>query len=209
MPEMKKLAVFVSGSGSNMLAIHRAIVDEKIDAEISLVISNTKKSKALEKAETRGIENLVLNPKSFDAASKYEEKLLSVLHEYQIDAIILAGYLKRIPPIVVDRYSERILNIHPSLLPAFGGHGFYGMKVHEAAIARGVKWSGVTIHLVTSEYDEGPIVLQQPVEVMDSDTPAELAARILDTEHKLFPKAVALLVENRLSISAGKVQIES
>jgi len=201
------LAVFVSGSGSNMMAIQKGIEEGKIDGQISLVISNKDKALALEKARVKGIATRVIKQKDFKDVEAHSQHLADLLGEFSIEAVLLAGYLKMIPSNITAIFENRILNIHPSLLPAFGGKGYYGRRVHEAVLKRGAKWTGVTIHMVSPEYDEGPIVLQEAVPVKPDDSVETLAKRVLEVEHKLYPRAVALLVQNKLKLKNGIVSI--
>lgn len=178
----KKLAVLVSGSGSNLEALINAVNDGIItNAEISLVISSKPDVLALKRAENAGIPALCV---------KSDGQILEKLREYDIDLILLAGYMKILTPTLIEAYKDRILNIHPSLLPAFGGKGMYGMRVHEAVIQAGAPVSGCTVHVVTEEIDAGPILGQTEVPVIAEDTPESLAARVSKQEHILYPKTV-------------------
>ena len=196
-----RLAVLASGRGSNLQAIieHFDNIARERVAKVALVASNRADSPALIRAATAS-----LDIASFDAADNGSE-LLELLRRFRIDLVVLAGYLKRIPPLVIREYSSRIINIHPALLPAFGGEGMYGARVHEAVIASGAKESGVTVHLVDDEYDRGPIVAQWRVPVERSDTPESLAARVLAVEHVVYPRAiemVAILQNTESKVSA-------
>jgi len=183
----KKIAVLVSGSGSNLGALIQAVADGIIKgAEISLVISNKQDAYALTRAENAGVPNFCL---------KSDEHILAKLKEFAIDVVLLAGYMKILTSTLLEAYKDRILNIHPSLLPAFGGKGMYGMRVHEAVIEAGAAVSGCTVHLVTEEVDAGPILAQASVEVAPGETPQGLAARVLKKEHALYPRAVQEFVE--------------
>jgi len=183
-----RLAVLASGRGSNLQAIieHFDNIARERVAKIALVASNRADSPALIRAATAS-----LDIASFDTADDGTE-LLDLLRKFRIDLVVLAGYLKRIPPLVIRDYSGRIINIHPALLPAFGGEGMYGARVHEAVIASGAKESGVTVHLVDDEYDRGPIVAQWRVPVEKSDTPESLAARVLAVEHVVYPRVIEM-----------------
>jgi len=191
------------------MAILDAIDSGSLNARVSLVLSNTLKAGALEKASSRGISTEVISEKSFENFDEYSIALVQKLADLQIETIVLAGFLRKIPELLIQNYPNQILNIHPSLLPAFGGKGFYGQRVHEAVVKRGVKWTGVTIHYVTANYDEGPIILQELVEVLPRDSAETLAQRVLLTEHNLYPKALELHVNNRLEIKDGLVTIKS
>jgi phosphoribosylglycinamide formyltransferase-1 len=190
-----KLAVFASGGGSNFQAIVDAAASGRFSGEVVLCLSNRKAAGVLDRAQTAGIPTVVLSPRNFDDAAEYEDVLLATLSRYGVDFIALAGYLQKIPPKIVERFRGRIVNIHPALLPAFGGKGMYGIHVHEAVLAAGVSTSGATVHVVDEEYDTGPIVLQEAVAVEPGDTPETLAARVLEVEHRLYPAALALLAE--------------
>lgn len=184
-----RLAVLASGRGSNLQAIidHFDNLARERIAKVALVASNRADSPALIRAATASIDIA-----SFDAADD-GASLLELLRKFRIDLVVLAGYLKRIPPAVVREYSGRILNIHPALLPDFGGEGMYGARVHEAVIASGARESGVTVHLVDNEYDRGPIIAQWRIPVEPSDTPETLAARVLAVEHVVYPRTVEMV----------------
>src|SRR3954464_8295932 len=184
-----RIAVLASGRGSNLQAIidhFDSIARERV-AKVVLVASNRSDSPALIRAATASIDIA-----SFDAADDGAQ-LLDLLRRFRVDLVVLAGYLKRVPPTVIREYAGRIVNIHPALLPAFGGEGMYGARVHEAVIASGARESGVTVHLVDNEYDRGPIVAQWRVAVKKSDTPESLAARVLNVEHTVYPRAVEMV----------------
>jgi phosphoribosylglycinamide formyltransferase 1 len=184
-----RLAVLASGRGSNLQAIieHFDNLARERVAKVELVASNRPDSPALIRAATASIDIAHFN------ASDDGSELLGLLREFRIDLVVLAGYLKRIPPKVIREYAGRIINIHPALLPAFGGEGMYGARVHEAVIASGAEESGVTVHLVDDEYDRGPIVAQWRVSVNKTDTPESLAARVLNVEHVVYPRAVEMV----------------
>jgi phosphoribosylglycinamide formyltransferase-1 len=184
-----RLAVLASGRGSNLQAIIEhfdSLARERV-ATVSLVASNRADSPALLLAETASIEIAHFN------AGDDGSELLDLLRKFRIDLIVLAGYLKRIPPKVISEYAGRIMNIHPALLPAFGGEGMYGARVHEAVIASGAEETGVTVHLVNDDYDRGPIVAQWRMPVDKSDTADSLAARVLNVEHVVYPRAVEMV----------------
>jgi phosphoribosylglycinamide formyltransferase/phosphoribosylglycinamide formyltransferase-1 len=196
-----RLAVLASGRGSNLQAIieHFENLSRERVATVVLVASNRPDSPALLRAATASIDI-----STFDAADDGTQ-LLELLRKFRVDLVVLAGYLKRIPPVVVAEYSGRIINIHPALLPDFGGEGMYGARVHEAVIASGARESGVTVHLVDDDYDRGPIVAQWRVPVEKSDTPETLAARVLAVEHVVYPRViemVAILQNTESKISA-------
>ncbi|MGI9174921.1 MAG: phosphoribosylglycinamide formyltransferase [Rhodothermales bacterium] len=202
-----RLAVFASGSGSNFEAIARAIEEDALPARLALCLSNRPDAGVFERAARFGVPTETLRLADFAQEANYTAALLGLLLRYDVTFIALAGYLRRIPPEVVHAFSERIVNIHPALLPAFGGHGMYGRRVHEAALDYGVRWSGATVHLVDNDYDTGPIVLQEPVPVHPDDTPEALAARVLEAEHLLYPEALRLFAEGRVAVEGRKVVI--
>ncbi len=205
---MLNIAVFGSGRGSNFRAILREILQGSIPgAKISLVISNNSTAGILEHAREHGLPALHVSRKQFATDDEYDAALLQALEKYGANFIILAGYMKRLPPAVVTAYRNRILNIHPALLPNHGGEGMYGVHVHEAVLAAGDRVSGATVHLVDEEYDHGSIVIQKQVPVYPGDTVESLAARVLDVEHSLYPEAVRLFAEDRVRISDGHVTI--
>ncbi len=202
-----RLAVFASGSGSNFGAMLKAIDAGKLDAEPVLLITTRPAIGAIDKAEARDIPVAILPPAKFESEGAFAEVLLHALTEHQTNFIALAGYLKKIPASTVDAFKHRILNIHPALLPSFGGEGMYGRRVHETVLEYGCRVSGVTVHLVDSEYDTGPIVLQEPVAVRPDDTPKSLAARVLQLEHRLYPQALQLFAEGRVVVDGRRVHI--
>ena len=184
-----RLAVLASGRGSNLQAIidHFDNLARERVAKVVLVASNRADSPALLRAGTASIDTATFNP------SDDGSELLALLQKFRIDLVVLAGYLKRIPPMVIGEYAGRIINIHPALLPAFGGEGMYGARVHEAVIASGATETGVTVHLVDDEYDRGPILAQWRVRVDKSDTAESLAARVLNVEHVVYPRVVEMV----------------
>ena len=200
---MLRLAVLVSGGGTNLQAIMDAIRSGKIEnAEIVTVISNNKNAYALERAKAYGTEGLLISPRDYEDREEFNQALLEALKEREIDLIVLAGYLVVVPPCVIREFENRIINIHPSLIPSFCGTGCYGLHVHEKALARGVKVSGATVHFVDEGTDTGPIILQKPVAVEQGDTPETLQRRIMEeAEWKILPEAISL-------IAAGKVHVE-
>ncbi len=201
------LAVFVSGSGSNFQAILDEIRQGTLDAKVALCISDKPAAKALERARANGIPTDVLSPNAFATEDEYAAAMLETLNRHGANFIALAGFLRKIPSQVVRAFRNRMLNIHPALLPAFGGHGMFGKRVHEAVLAYGARWTGVTVHLVDEEYDTGPVVLQEPVRVLQDDTPETLAARVLEMEHQLYPAALRLFAESRITVEERKVRI--
>lgn len=203
-----RIAVFASGGGTNFQAILDAIDRGDLAARVALCVSNREEAGALDRARRYDVSTAVLDPSAFDDEATYVEALLSELDAHDVNFIALAGYLRMIPAPVVERFRNRMTNIHPALLPAFGGKGMYGMHVHRAVIKYGVRWSGATVHLVDETYDTGPIVLQEPVPVYPDDTPDELAARVLEVEHRLYPEALRLFAEDRIRREGRTIFIE-
>ena len=201
------LAVFVSGSGTNLQAIIDAVAGGKLSAKIRLVLSSRPDAFALQRAEKHGIPAVYLSSKEFDSREKFVRAMMETLQRHQVDFIALAGYMRRVPPEVVQKFKNRITNIHPALLPAFGGKGMYGILVHRAVIEYGCKVTGVTVHIVDEEYDHGPIVAQRCVHVLDDDTPETLAARVLEVEHQLYPEVLQLFAEGRVIVEGRRVKI--
>lgn len=198
------IAIFCSGTGSNFKALWQAIADRKLEARIVLCLSNREQCGALDFATRHGIATSRLREASFDSPDAFAAAMLAALQEQQTDVVLLAGYMRKVPPAVVNAYSNRMLNIHPALLPKFGGPGMYGLHVHEAVIAAGEKRSGATIHFVSEAYDEGAILLQGTVPVLSGDTPEQLAERVLACEHRLYPDALELLLER---IAGGEQRV--
>jgi len=201
------IGIFASGRGSNFIAILRAIEEGRLAARIGVVISNKADAGALLAARAQNIPAYHISPPAYGEQSEddYVAAVRQVLYRHQIDFIALAGYLKKLPAAIVREFRNRIVNIHPALLPSFGGKGMYGIHVHEAVLEAGVKVTGVTVHLVDEEYDHGPIVLQRAVEVNDDDTPETLAERVLQVEHELYPEALQLFAEGRIRVDHGRV----
>ncbi|NTW55928.1 MAG: phosphoribosylglycinamide formyltransferase [Chlorobiaceae bacterium] len=198
-----RLAVFCSGTGSNFKALQRAITEKQIDAEFVLCISNRSQCGATEYARINGIPVLHLQENQFPDHDSFSAAMLSALKEHGTDYLILAGYMRKIPDLIVDAYRDRILNIHPALLPKFGGEGMYGIRVHAAVLAAGETESGATVHLVDEVYDRGRVLMQQSVPVLPGDTPETLAARVLACEHELFPLALEKLLGERKAGCGG------
>lgn len=192
---MLRVLVMVSGGGTNLQAIIDGVQDGTItNTELVGVISNNYGVKALERAEKAGISAQVVSPKDYENRESFNEGLLSAVNSYKPDLIVLAGFLVVIPEAMIDAYENRIINIHPSLIPSFCGTGYYGLKVHEAALARGVKLTGATVHYVDKGTDTGPILLQKAVEVKAKDTPEVLQRRVMEeAEWKLLPEAIQLI----------------
>ena len=201
------LAVFVGtrGRGSNLFALHEAMEQGRLAAKIVAVVGTRGDAPALERARDAGLPVLIVDPKSL--GDDYESALLSALKDAGADTIALAGFLRRVPSRIIQAYHSRIVNIHPSLLPLFGGVGMYGEHVHRAAIEYGVKVSGCTVHFVDEAYDTGPIITQRTVPVLEGDTAETLAARILPLEHALFAESLQLLAQGRLHLDGRIVRI--
>lgn len=192
--EKKRLAVFCSGTGSNFRALFHAIIERELPAEIVLCISNHEQCGAIEFARRYDIETLHLPENLFASHADFSDAMLQALHDRQIDMILLAGYLRKVPDAVVAAFPEKIINIHPALLPQFGGPGMYGINVHKAVIHSGETRSGATVHYVNEEYDKGRIIMQHHVPVLKNDTPEILAERVLRCEHRLYPEALEKLL---------------
>ena len=205
--EPLRLTIFASGHGSNFRAILDNIEKGNLAAKIVLVLSNRSSAGALSTARERGIPALHLSQKQYESEGEYIKQLLKALEDHQTQIIILAGYLKKIPAAVIKHYKNRILNIHPALLPSFGGEGLYGHHVHQAVLDYGCKVSGATVHLVDEEYDTGPPIVQRCVPVLEGDTAETLSQRVLKIEHQIFPEAIKLFAENRIRIEERKVKI--
>lgn len=199
---MKKLAVLASGGGTDLQSIIDAVERGEIDGEISVVISDKENAYALTRAENHGIRREWVKRGESDT-------LLSLLDSIGVDYVILAGYLGILPEVVVKRYHNKIINIHPSLIPSFCGMGFYGMRVHEAVYNRGVKYTGATVHFVDEGADTGAIIKQVVVEVDELDTPETIQQKVLKEEHKLLPHVVGLLCADKVSIENGRVKIKA
>ena len=206
---MLKLAVLVSGGGTNLQAIIDAISAGKItNACISVVISNNVNAYALERARAHGIEALCISPKDFESREAFNQAFLEKLNSYNVDLVVLAGFLVVLPEMMIKEYENRIVNIHPSLIPSFCGKGFYGLKVHEGVLTRGVKVTGATVHFVDEGTDTGPIILQKAVEVKQGDTPEVLQRRVMEqAEWVILPKAIGLIANGKVSVKDGHVII--
>lgn len=207
---MLKLAVLVSGGGTNLQAIIDAISAGKItNACISVVISNNANAYALERARAHGIEALCISPKDFESREAFNQAFLDKLNSYNVDLVVLAGFLVVLPEMMIKEYTNRIVNIHPSLIPSFCGKGFYGLKVHEGVLARGVKVTGATVHFVDEGTDTGPIILQKAVEVEQGDTPEVLQRRVMEqAEWVILPKAIDLIANGRVKVEGRRTVIE-
>ena len=207
---MLNVVVLVSGGGTNLQAIIDAVESGQItNTKIAGVISNNQNAYALERAKKHGIPSLCISPKQFASREEFNEQFLEKVNELHPDLIVLAGFLVVIPPAMIETYRNRIVNIHPSLIPSFCGTGFYGLKVHEAALARGVKVVGATVHFVDEGTDTGPIILQKAVEVEPGDTPEVLQRRVMEqAEWKILPKAIGLIANGKVSVVEGLTVIK-
>lgn len=204
---MLRVAVMVSGGGTNLQAIIDAVESGRItNTELVAVVSNNKGAYALERAKKAGIKDVVVSPKDYDTREEFNKALIETVDSLKVDLIVLAGYLVVIPPEMIDKYENRIINIHPSLIPSFCGTGFYGLKVHEAALARGVKVVGATVHFVDKGTDTGPIILQKTVAVEEGDTPKILQQRVMEqAEWILLPQAIDLIANDKVVVVDGRV----
>lgn len=201
MKQHLRIAVLASHGGSNLQALIDGCASGQIDGEVVLVVSNNKKAFALERARNHHIDTLILTDAAYPAPNEYAGELLSQLASRKVNLICLAGYMKMIPQPVIEEYRNRIVNIHPALLPKHGGKGMYGIHVHESVIAARESETGVTIHLVNEHYDDGRIIAQESVAVLPDDTPQSLQERVLELEHQLYPDTVA-------RIAAGEITLE-
>ena len=207
---MLKIAVLVSGGGTNLQAIIDKIAEGVItNTEIAVVISNNKNAYALERAKQAGIEAVCVSPKDYENREQFNQEFLKTLDSYQVDLVVLAGFLVVIPPAMIQKYENRIINIHPSLTPSFCGTGYYGLKVHEGALARGVKVTGATVHFVDEGTDTGPIILQKAVEVQNGDTPEILQRRVMEqAEWEILPRAIHLIANGKVTVKDKKAVVE-
>lgn len=206
---MLKIAVCVSGGGTNLQAIIDAVENGKItNTEIAVVISNNKNAYALERAKAHNIEGVCISPKDYENRAAFNKAFLEKLDSYGVDLVVLAGFLVVIPEEMIRSYRNRIINVHPSLIPSFCGTGYYGLKVHEAALSRGVKVTGATVHFVDEGTDTGPIILQKAVAVEDGDTPEILQRRVMEqAEWNILPQAINLIANDKVSVVDGKAVI--
>lgn len=206
---MLKIAVMVSGGGTNLQALIDAVEAGQIEhTQIVAVISNKQDAYALERAKTHSIPGLCISPKDFADRDAFGRALVKTLQEKQADLVVMAGYLVILPEILVQTYQNRMINIHPSLIPSFCGAGYYGLKVHEAVLARGVKVTGATVHFVDEGTDTGPIILQKAVSVHADDTPKTLQQRVMEqAEWKILPQAVSLIAQGKVAVTDGIVRI--
>ncbi len=201
------LAVFISGGGTNLQALIDACETPDYPAKISVVISNEPDVKGLERADSASIPSIVVNHKDYKTREDFEDALQEALAQYDVDLICLAGFMRILTPKFFDKWSDKIINTHPSLLPKHGGKGMYGHHVHKAVLDNGDTQSGVSVHGVIPECDQGPIIVQRSVPVLSGDTPETLAARVLKQEHIAYPEAVALIARGEIKIINGQVEI--
>lgn len=200
----RTLGVLISGRGSNLQAILDAIAAGRLDARVGVVVSNKLDARGLERAQRAGVPTVVLSLEDYDSREAFDEAVLVALRERDVDVVCLAGFMRILSPVLVRAFPNRILNIHPSLLPAF-----IGLHAQEQAVEHGVKVSGCTVHLVDEELDHGPILLQATVPVEECDTEETLSARILEREHELYPKAIQLVLDGKVTIEGRRARIES
>ena len=206
---MLKVVVMVSGGGTNLQAVIDSVKNQTItNTQIVGVISNNKNAYALKRAEENGIPSECISPKNYETREIFNEKLLQAVKAYEPDLIVLAGFLVVIPPAMIGEYKNRMINIHPSLIPSFCGTGYYGLRVHEAALKKGVRVSGATVHFVDEGTDTGPIILQKAVEVLQGDTPETLQKRVMEqAEWKILPRAIDLIANGKVTVEGNKTVI--
>jgi len=207
---MLRIAALVSGGGTNLQAIIDSIEQGKItNTKIEVVISNKKNVYALERAQKYGIPTAVISPKDYDNREDFNQTLLETIESYKVDLVVLAGYLVILPEVLIQRYKNKIINVHPSLIPSFCGTGYYGLKVHEAVLERGIKITGATVHFVDEGTDTGPIILQKTVQVLEDDSPELLQRRVMEeAEWNILPEAINLIANGRLQIKNNRVYIK-
>ncbi len=206
--QLIRIAVLASGGGSNLQALIDSQESGNISGRISLVFSNVPEAKALERAENHQIEAVCIPSKGFQGTREdYDREIMRICQAKKIDLVCLAGYMRILTSVMVKAFPNRIMNIHPALLPKFGGPGMYGHHVHEAVIAAKEKESGVTVHFVTEGVDAGPIILQGSVKVLPNDTPESLAKRVLQVEHQIYPEAVKLFCDGKIKVDEGRVKV--
>ena len=203
-----KFCVLVSGGGSNLQSLIDHVQAGDIPAELCGVISSREGAYALQRAAQHGIAATVISRKAFDSPQAYDAALLGTIEQWGADFLVLAGYLSILGPSVIRRFPNRIINIHPALLPSFGGKGYYGLNVHKKVLEYGVKVTGATVHFVDEGTDTGPIILQDCLQIRPGETPEELQLRVMEIEHRILPEAVALMAQDRLRVSGRIVTIE-
>lgn len=207
MPQVK-IGVLISGSGTNLQSLIDNIENGKINGRITVVISNRKDAYGLNRARQKNIAAVYIRQKDYDSFEKFNDAIIDELKSHGVELVVLAGYLKILTPRFIEKFRNRIINIHPSLIPAFCGKGFYGIKVHEEAINYGVKLSGATVHFVDEKADTGPIIIQEAVEVSYEDTAEALQQKVLKIEHKILPLAVKYYCGGKIQVSGRKVKIK-
>ncbi|HOW23841.1 MAG TPA: phosphoribosylglycinamide formyltransferase [Sedimentibacter sp.] len=207
MPQVN-IGVLISGSGTNLQSLIDNIEKGNIKGTIKVVISNRRDAYGLERAKKHGIDAVYIRQKDFESFEDFNKAIIDVLKAHEVELVVLAGYLKILTPQFIEEYKNRIINIHPSLIPAFCGKGYYGIRVHEEVINYGVKISGATVHFVDEGADTGPIIIQEAVEVTEEDTAESLQAKVLKIEHKILPLAVKYYCEGRLQIEGRRVLIK-
>jgi phosphoribosylglycinamide formyltransferase-1 len=207
MPQIK-IGILVSGSGTNLQSIINSVESGFINGKIQVVISNKENAYGLQRARNHNIDAVFINEKNYSNIEEYNEAIIKELKSHGVELVVLAGYIKILTNKFIETYSNKIINIHPSLIPSFCGKGYYGLKVHEAAINYGVKLSGATVHFVNEEADNGPIIFQESVSVHYDDTAETLQERILEVEHKLLPLALKYYCENKIEVVGRKVKIK-
>lgn len=207
---MLRIGVLVSGGGTNLQAIIDSVAAGTItNTEIAFVISNNAGAYALERAKASGIPAQCVSPKDYPDREAFNDDLVRIIDSYEVDLVVLAGYLVKIPPQLIAKYTHRVINIHPSLIPSFCGVGYYGLKVHEQALARGVKVTGATVHFVDEGMDTGPIILQQPVMIEQGDDAKTLQRRVMEqAEWKILPRAIDLIANGRVRVADGRTVID-
>jgi len=207
---MLRLAVLVSGGGTNLQALIDQIEQKKLEGvKIEVVISSRRDAFALERARKHGIKTVAITRQDYPEPQQFEQALLEQLKQHNVDLVVLAGYLRIVPRNIVARYPNRIINVHPSLIPSFSGIGYYGLKVHEAVLKRGVKVTGATVHFVDEGTDTGPIILQKAVNVLEGDTPVSLQRRVMEeAEWVILPEAVRLISQGKITIEDNIVKIK-
>lgn len=201
------LGVLASGGGTNLQAILDRCASGRLPARVGVVIGNNSRSGALARARRAGVPAIHLSGRTHPRPGSLDRAVAETLGSYGVDLVVLAGYMKKLGPVTLEMYKNRIVNIHPALLPAFGGKGMYGQHVHRAVVRSGAQVSGATVHLVDEEYDTGPIILQRRIRVAPEDTPDSLAGRVLAVEHELYAEAIRLFSEGRIRVDGRKVRI--
>ena len=204
---LKRIVVFASGTGSNFKNIKKYIDKDQIQGKIVLLVSNNSQCGAIDFAKSNNIDYKIINNLRYEDEKNKNKEYELVLNSYKTDLILLAGFIKKIPKNIISIYKNKIMNIHPSLLPKYGGGGYFGMNVHRAVIKNREQITGVTIHFINEKYDKGPIIMQQHIKVNDSDTPETLSSRVLKIEHKIYPKAVRAFCLNKINIKNNQITI--